>query len=68
VWAGRGIGHNCSVCGTPIPGTEIEYEIRASGADLFAHVPCFDLWAEEASALGWARTDGEPGGPSWAAW
>ena len=64
VWAGRGLGHTCSVCRRSIPGTEIEYEVRASGADLFAHVACFDIWTDEVSALRAAVADGDILGPS----
>jgi hypothetical protein len=40
-----------------IPETEAEYEVRVDGAALFAHVPCFDLWQEEATALGIVPND-----------
>ncbi len=51
VWAGTGSGNSCSVCGLPIVLTEIEYEVWLGDAAMFAHLPCFDLWRDEAAAL-----------------
>src|SRR5262245_41939008 len=58
VWAHRGLGTTCSVCGLKIQETEAEYEVRVNSATLFAHVRCFDIWQEEATALGITPTDG----------
>ena len=51
VSAGAGSGNPCAVCGLPIAMTEIEYELRVGDVAMFAHLPCFDLWKDEAAAL-----------------
>ena len=61
-WAGLGIGNLCSVCRIPIVMTEIEYEARIDGMMLFAHIPCYEIWKEEAARLDGASADGHPPG------
>ena len=50
VWAGKGTGHVCVVCGTTIAPSEIGHEV-VEPARVRAHVPCYAIWREESDAL-----------------
>jgi hypothetical protein len=47
-WAGKGSGTFCSLCGQPITGDEVEYEIEWEHAGLtqtaHLHLVCYQLW------------------------
>ncbi|HET7342954.1 MAG TPA: hypothetical protein VFL90_15925 [Methylomirabilota bacterium] len=52
VWAGRGVGTHCAVCGLPIAPTEIEFEVALeSGGTLRLHRGCHEVWRDECAAL-----------------
>src|SRR5207253_1607233 len=46
VWAGKGIGHICIVCGTIIAPSEVENEV-VGPTTVWAHLPCYSIWREE---------------------
>jgi hypothetical protein len=46
VWAGRGTGHICIVCGTTIAPSEVENEV-VGPATVWSHLPCYSIWREE---------------------
>ena len=47
-WAGRGSGKICCVCGKPVNGSDVEYEIEQSGRRTpGCHLPCFLAWQDE---------------------
>ena len=53
LWAGKGEGSRCSACDQPIRAVENEYEVildqdlTGSGASLFFHRACLDVWIME---------------------
>ena len=55
VWAGKGTGQRCVVCGRDVQASEIEGEInvRADGLEvtLWTHLSCLAIWREESEAL-----------------
>jgi hypothetical protein len=56
MWAGRGTGAACAICGEQIRGNELEYEFehaRAGDAhvDLHVHLQCCSAWDLERNAL-----------------
>ncbi len=58
VWAGKGTGHICIVCGTAIAPSEIENEV-VGPTTVWAHLPCYSIWREESEAHNGATgTDG----------
>ena len=46
VWAGKGTGHICVVCGTTIAPSEIENEV-VGPTTVWAQLPCYSIWREE---------------------
>ena len=60
-WAGPGTGELCVVCGEIITPSHIEYEIGHRAGRLYAHQPCFALWAEEAAQSGMHATSSQWG-------
>lgn len=51
-WAGYGSGQPCAVCGSPIGGAEIEYEVKGGqNGSTVAHLICFMAWQRESAAL-----------------
>ena len=58
-WAGYGSGHACCVCGKPINGSQVEYEVENGLRKLpGCHFACFVIWHEE------SRTFNGDGGPA----
>ncbi len=58
VWAGKGTGHVCIVCGTTIAPSEIEHEV-VGPTTVWTHLPCYSIWREESQAHKQANgTDG----------
>ena len=56
IWAGRGSGEPCSLCGKAIDRTEVEYEFEAPGDDRTRgpfrfHLRCHALWQLEVARL-----------------
>ncbi len=48
VWAGRGHGEPCSLCGQPVDPGEIEYELRLADERWFRfHLRCHAMWQME---------------------
>jgi hypothetical protein len=47
VWAGKGTGHVCIVCGTTIAPAEIEHEVVGPATTVWTHLPCYSIWREE---------------------
>ena len=50
VFAGKGTGQLCTVCGMPIFATEIEHEV-AEPQTAYAHSACHTIWVEESRAF-----------------
>ena len=50
VFAGKGTGQLCTVCGMPIFATEIENKV-ANPRTAYAHSTCHSMWLEESTAL-----------------
>ena len=46
VWAGKGTGHVCVVCGTTITPSEVENEVDGP-VTVWTHLPCYSIWREE---------------------
>ena len=47
-WAGHGSGGTCCVCGKPVQGSEVEYEVEdGERRSVGCHLPCFVAWQEE---------------------
>jgi hypothetical protein len=46
VWAGKGTGHVCIVCGTSIEPSEVENEV-VGPITVWSHLPCYSIWREE---------------------
>ena len=46
VWAGKGTGHVCIVCGTTIAASEVENEV-VGPTTVWSHLPCYSIWREE---------------------
>src|SRR5713226_2529670 len=57
VWAGKGTGHVCVVCGITIAPSEVENEV-VGPATVWAHLPCYSIWREESEAH---KTNGADG-------
>ena len=58
VWAGKGTGHICVICGTSIAPSEIENEV-VGPTTVWAHLPCYSIWRKESEAHNGATgTDG----------
>jgi hypothetical protein len=58
VWGGRGNGQPCSLCGFPVEGTAVEYELEFGGTQFRFHVVCHAAWQlEVARAVHLARID-----------
>jgi hypothetical protein len=49
VFAGKGTGQLCTVCGMPIFATEVENEV-ANPQRAYAHSACYSIWVEESRA------------------
>ncbi len=58
-WAGNGSGKACGVCGKPVSGSEVEYEVEQGGRRATGcHFACFVVWKEESRSFdGAAATD-----------
>ena len=54
VFAGKGTGQLCTVCGTPIFATEVEHEVTEPQR-AYAHMTCHSLWMQESKILGKSR-------------
>jgi hypothetical protein len=54
VFAGKGTGQRCIVCGMPIFATEIEHEVT-DPQRAYAHMTCYSLWVQESKILGKSR-------------
>jgi len=55
-WGGNGTGRVCDVCGLPIPGDEIEFEVEFSqeagqSHTYHLHSQCFAAWEFERHAF-----------------
>jgi len=51
-WAGYGSGHSCCVCGQPVTGSEVEYEVEdGSVKQPGCHFGCFVVWHEESQTF-----------------
>jgi len=46
VWAGKGTGHICVVCGITIGPSEVEHEV-VGPTTVWSHLPCYSIWREE---------------------
>ena len=58
VWAGKGTGHICVICGTSIAPSEIENEV-VGPTTVWAHLPCYSIWHQESETHnGSTGTDG----------
>jgi len=53
VFAGKGTGKLCSICGMPIPQGDIEHEV-VGPTTVFTHWDCYSIWRQESDEL--ART------------
>jgi hypothetical protein len=53
VRAGTGSGLRCVVCAMAIKSSEVEYEVTAPAATVYAHFACYLVWHQESRA---ART------------
>ena len=49
VWAGKGTGQVCIVCGTIIEPYEVENEV-VGPLTVWSHLPCYSIWREESQA------------------
>jgi hypothetical protein len=58
VWAGKGTGHVCIVCGTTIAPSEVENEV-AGPTTVWSHLPCYSIWREESQT--YERVNGTDG-------
>ena len=54
VFAGKGTGQLCTVCGMPIFATEVEHEVTEPQR-AYAHMTCHSLWMQESKILGKSR-------------
>jgi hypothetical protein len=50
VWAGKGTGHVCIVCGTTIAASEVENEV-VGPTTVWSHLPCYSIWREESQTF-----------------
>lgn len=51
-WAGYGSGKSCGVCGKPVNGSEVEYELDDGRSKMLGcHFACFVVWQEESRSL-----------------
>lgn len=48
-WAGYGTGQACCVCGQPVSGSQVEYEVEDGSSSRLTgcHFACFVVWYEE---------------------
>ena len=51
VFAGKGTGQRCIVCGMPIIATEVEHEVTEP-QKAYAHLTCHSLWVQESKISG----------------
>jgi len=58
VWAGKGTGHVCIVCGTAIAPSEVENEV-AGPTTVWSHLLCYSIWREESQT--YERVNGTDG-------
>jgi hypothetical protein len=56
VYAGKGTGKPCTLCGIPISQGDIEHEV-VGPTTVFSHWDCYSIWRQESDAL--ARTPQE---------
>lgn len=49
--AGYGRGKACVVCGSPIAGTDMEFEVDGPNAPAVTHLVCFRIWERESETL-----------------
>jgi hypothetical protein len=49
VWAGKGTGQICIVCGTAIGPSEVENEVIGP-TTVWSHLSCYSIWREESGA------------------
>jgi hypothetical protein len=62
VWAGKGTGHVCIVCGTTITASEVENEV-VGPTTVWSHLPCYSIWREESQTYErMSETDGNGAG------
>ncbi len=54
VFAGKGTGQLCTVCGMPIFATEVEHEVTEPQR-AYAHMTCHSFWVQESKILGKSR-------------
>jgi len=54
VFAGKGTGQLCTVCGRPIFATEVEHEVTKPQT-AYAHSTCHSIWVQESRALSESR-------------
>ena len=54
VFAGKGTGQRCIVCGMPIFATEMEHEVTEPQR-AYAHMTCHSLWVQESKSLSESR-------------
>ena len=50
-WSGCGRGKACAVCGSPVGGVEVEYEVEGPDGPVVAHLVCFFVWHGESMSL-----------------
>jgi hypothetical protein len=50
VFAGKGTGKLCTICGIPISHGEIEHEV-VGPTTVFTHWDCYSIWRQESDAL-----------------
>jgi hypothetical protein len=51
-WAGYGSGQACCVCGKPVNGSQVEYEVDDGSRKLpGCHFACFVAWHEESETF-----------------
>jgi hypothetical protein len=58
VWAGKGTGHVCIVCGVTIAASEVENEV-VGPTTVWSHLPCYSIWREESQT--YERVSGTDG-------
>ena len=58
VWAGKGTGHVCVVCGITIAPSEVENEV-VGPTTVWSHLPCYSIWREESQT--YERVSGTDG-------
>jgi len=50
MWGGYGTGRLCSLCGEPVQGGQIEFEVESGQHSLIFHLVCQSVWQLECAS------------------